>query len=270
MRMWGDFRDIFMSKAELQFLEAASEASERYVRSIGMLNLYEVPASVCLRRHHGEEYFVKLNKRMGWRLGCGVFLIFAGLGVMGLGAPEDGLDILRELINALVYTGRILMVTGIALVVSGLRYKKYAADLIGEDVQRLEDVSELPVVPVTIEDPETFNKLKLVGDDYGFVGFIPSSQKIIIESLRFRQVIHANDTLDSYIQMAASVKSHAISYCVADPAASVLALDLPAEIDPDSVTMLAIARISLSSSSFLVKLKAGLSACLPTANDEGV
>ncbi|MEM7627613.1 MAG: hypothetical protein AAF333_18610 [Planctomycetota bacterium] len=226
------------------FLARASEAGETHLRRKGTRHLFDADGSICLRREGGEALFQRLQRYARAELLKGLAAAVLGVGVMILGS--------RSVSLGLPVPPTVFYVVGVGLLVSvgwflwrAGQYDRWIdrhAPTISESATA---ASELRPIRLTIEDPETFDQFKLVGDDCGFIAFLPSTRMILIEGIRYRQLIRAEDLTETYEQEAASVRSIALEYRVYADA-----------VEP------VVAKITLSSTKHWGRLQTCLSGCL--------
>ncbi len=69
---------------------------------------------------------------------------------------------------------------------------------------------------VEVEDASTFDKLKLVSEDVGYLGLDDRNQRVIIEGVRCRYSIHAADVVEVKQIEGGSASATKLSYDIGD------------------------------------------------------
>ncbi|MEM9419640.1 MAG: hypothetical protein AAGA25_11410 [Planctomycetota bacterium] len=171
------------------------------------------------------------------------------VGVLALAAAGLGLTGVKlgvSLPSVICYGTAVgLGVVAVWLLTRATGYDTWIMRNASEIKQEIDEVSELEPIRVSVEDPETFDQFKSIADDCGFAAFMPSVRLILIEGVRFRQLIRAEDLVETYDQEAVSVKSVALEYLVGSPSGQ-----------------RKVASITLSSAIDDARLKFSLAACL--------
>jgi hypothetical protein len=236
------------------FLAEAADACERgRVGRVGRgrPSPFETDRSLCVRQADGEDDYRRLQGFMRLNLaGAGVLLLLAAgsaaAGHFGAGwgwpiAPWVGYVV-----------GGLLLLPAFGLLNRASEYDRWIRRHRPELIERAESISELPIIRVSIEDPQTFDKFKITPDDCGFMALLPSAKMVLIEGVRFHQTIRAEDLVEAYDQEAATVKSIALAYRVG-----------PSGRDQG------VAGITLSAMKQEQQLRDGLRACLVVSPEGG-
>lgn len=235
--------------SDRNFLSLATDHAERQLKGGRTASLFGAEGSFCLRREGGEAQYLRLrrwmlNQLLGSLAAAILAVASVGLGVWG--AP------LGQAAPMYFYiAGGAMALVAFWLLFRAAEFDRWLKSHAPEVVQDLAAISSGPAVRVSIEDPETFDQFKLLADDCGFLVFMPEARMILIEGLRYRQLVRAEDLVDSYGQQAASVKSIGFEYLVGLP-------------DRNRV----VAKISLSSAKQEEALRAGLAECLTPIEDD--
>ncbi|MCA9122527.1 MAG: hypothetical protein H6822_03300 [Planctomycetaceae bacterium] len=149
-----------------------------------------------------------------FRLVFGIGGIAAG-GILAMVFEKFPAGFQRYETPALVLAG-IFSIGGICLLISSAgAARSFSRRRLGE---RYEAVWALgsPIKPlgVSVEDADTFSKMKLVPEDLAWIGFDLSRRMLLIEGLRYRYLIHSADVINIEQVAGPTATGVAITYFV--------------------------------------------------------
>ena len=242
------------------FLSEAADRSERHLQKLRAATLFDAPGSVCVRRAEGEAKYRRLQGWMRRQLFASLgLMLLAGVFAL-LGLTGGGLFGLAGMLGAGGWPAMVWWVgaglvspVALLLLVRASQYDLWMRQNLPEAVREAEELSEVAAIRVSIEDPATFNRFKITPDDCAFLVFMPTTRSVLIEGVRYRQLIRGEDLRETYEQRAATVRSTVLNYEVG-----------PAEGPRTAV------QVNLSAMRDDAQLQAGLLWCLGPIDDPEV
>lgn len=188
---------------DADFRDQAVEVSRKLIAQIGQIDPSETGLSLCLPTDDDGK---RLLRRYGYGLLVRTVLGFGGLvgGALVIFTQENPTGNGDVPVWWLVI-GTFLTFTGIAVLGSAAFASRiYLRRVRRQELRKLKQLSPGGKVwAVGIEDANTFQKMKVVGEDIGWLVCDPANRQVVIEGLRYRYVIHADDT-DSVDQVRAT------------------------------------------------------------------
>jgi hypothetical protein len=179
--------------ADHDFREAAAGQSERVLKEARLVNVLDSRSSLCLRADPhtlGPLYRIALVPWIWLAVAASVFLFGVILAVLILTPWVDANLRSIGLASAGVVVGAVLIVMSAS-----------AGDGVFEGVMesrlgsRLVDVAKRVVerYPFCVEDSATFQKLKVISEDYATGGVDKRNPGLLLEGLRYRYVVRPQD-----------------------------------------------------------------------------
>ncbi len=187
------------------FRDVANAASEKLKRNGRFRSLPESEVSLCLRRDD--------DGLMGSYSLRALLLILFG-GVMAIGSVPLFFVHWGWGAAALVIGTLPIVLLGTLLQARNRRVLRY-------ECAEMQAMTGEEPDQVSLENPETFTKMKFIGDDTGLIAFLPDLARIWIEGIRFRYLIRSEDVTSIDALEFATVKAIRIEYRVGEVALAV-------------------------------------------------
>ncbi len=146
-----------------------------------------------------------------FRFVIGLFGIFAS-GAIAMILKKEGNDINSTLlvISFCLFSGGMLTLLSILLL-----QNRFVRKQIGPRYDHLSPLAgESKLLCIRVEEAETFKQIKLIPEDLGFLGLDPSNHMLLIEGVRFRYRISAEDVSDISVISGATATATKISFTI--------------------------------------------------------